>query len=204
MSITIRLVSTPSRADTEFCARLYNANQYLGPDGTVNPYDQRYMRGGVHFQRTPEWFEEQLALPGARLLIVEQDGVAVGYSLHFVDAENFPQFAADCLQYRDVTGIDRELAYTYLFVLDDSVRGQGIGWQLMDAIRADCASQGCVAIAHEHFIAPVINVSSAVMHGKMVERYGAVDTGRLADHQLRSGVKIIYAQFLIPTRDGIA
>ncbi|MCB0329428.1 MAG: GNAT family N-acetyltransferase [Bdellovibrionales bacterium] len=191
----------------ERCAELYQDNQYSGPDGEVNPNDPRYQKGGAHFKRDAQWFKDQLTLDGARLAIAECDDEVVGYSLFFTEPAAFPSFADEVQRYSNVPGVEK-IAYTYLFVVEDSERSQGIAKQLLQETISECREAGCDLLTHEFFVRPQLNLNSALFHiFHLQSEYGAVDTGFTASHTIEraSGDRpadVYYAHWVIPTNAG--
>jgi len=186
------------------CAEIYGTNQYTGPDGKVNPNDERYVAGGVHFERTPEWFSEQLQREGARLILAEEKGKVIGYSLFFTEPKHFPSFGDEAHRYSNVEGVEK-IAFTYLFIVDSEHGGKGIAKKLMTDTIAECRIAGCDLLVHEFFVRPVVNLASANFHEKVLKpEFGAVDTGVTAIHTIESASgnrpsKIMYAHYVMPT-----
>ena len=189
-----------------FCARLYNDYQYVGNDGKVNAFDRRYHGGGVHFNRLPEWFAEQMRTDGAHLIIGSiASGEPVSYCLFFTKPSVFPSFASDTLRYRQVDGIGEALAYTYLFIVDKQFTGLGLGKDIIDLTRAACAKDGCRVLAHEYFRSPTPSTASTIVHeGIFAREYRSIFVPAPATHDLKiptEGVqtRVYYAHSLIPT-----
>jgi|GEM_PF-4641800 len=186
------------------CAAIYGANQYTGPDGKVNPNDERYVAGGVHFERKPEWFSDQLKREGARLILAEEKGRVIGYSLFFTEPEYFPSFGDETHRYSEVTGVEK-IAFTYLFIVDSEHGGKGIAKELMTNTIGECRDAGCNLLVHEFFVRPVVNLASANFHEKVLKpKFGAVDTGVTATHTIESAsgdrpCTIYYAHYVMPT-----
>lgn len=195
-------VLEPAAQHFDYCADLY-ARLRFEKNGRIDPYSRDYTAGGVHFNRSAEWFANQLSLPGAKLICVNNDQSQLcGYTLFFTDENHFPSFADDCLQYRGIEGNTRGLAYTYLIAVEPIDRKIGLGWRLMEMERQIAWQAGCGLIAHEFFVRPRVNVTSAAFHLQMEKRWGAADTGRTASHHSEElGSSIVYSQYLIPTQD---
>jgi len=188
----------------EEMARLYAENQYVDSNGLVNPFDNRYLKGGGHFCRDTAWFESMLQREGARLLVAsDSSGVVTGYSLFFTNPETFPAFAAECLRYRHIPGVEK-FAYTYLLIVDEAVRRLGLATQIFEAELKICGAEDCDFVAHELFMAPVPNAASLGWHAALAKTKGAFFPGICASHIIERAAggepaQVQYCHVLIPT-----
>ncbi len=209
--ISLRTIERPSQVVCARLAELYNLRQYSDDSGRVNPNDERYTTGGVHFSRDGDWFAEQLERDGAVLLAAERDSEVIGYSMFFTILEAYPPFADDMRWMAEVDGVDR-LGYSYLTTVHPDFCEDGVAWQLVSRRREICAKLGVTAVGTEVFVRPQVNIPSIRLHHKQVREFGAVDTGRTAVHELEipaeggapaRTARIEYVQFLIPCHDGL-
>ncbi len=199
----------------ERCAGTYNQFSYIGKDGLINPYDQRYLGGGVHMGRTPEWYRSVLSLPGAYLIegLVHKDDsiVQLGHTLFFTG--EWPSFADDLKWTLDMPGFmqgDQKPAYGYLTVVRKGYRnylkyltsasassryvGINIAQEFASSRRKILTTLGIHLLLTEVFVFPVPNVASLKFH--MMQ--GAVCLGGEGVHQIPEDVgkgTVKYAQF---------